>query len=115
MGHLSLKCQSEECTLRKVQLRGGGMAARIISLLLAALTGATAHLASSWPERPLGQLHARKLEATSLPPSDDDLAIFQIIACSSIALTIAFFFAIAAMFNMEYTNDSLLYSKSKSD
>ena len=98
-------------------------------VLLAVLALSSAHLASTWPERPLSKdvnleqhyasehhAHARALaEEVDKPPTDDELAMFQIIAVSSIGFAVVFFFAIGAMFNMEYTNDSLLYSKSKSD
>eukprot|EP00966_Prymnesium_polylepis_P311803 7204816-Prymnesium_polylepis.1 len=104
------------------------MKALLRAVILAAVVAvSSAHLASSWPERPLSKdvsleqhytehhAHMRALSEAEKPPTEDELATFQIIACSSIIMVIVFYFAIASMFNMEYTNDSLLYAKSKSD
>jgi len=101
--------------------------ARLLPFALLALVALTsAQLGSSWPERPLSrevsleqhyEHHARMLkESDSFPPPDrDEIAMYQIIACSSIGFAVVFFFAIAAMFNMEYEDDPMLYSKSKTD
>ena len=104
------------------------MVARCV-VFAALLAVASAHLASSWPERPLSKdvtleqhytehhAHMRALAETSSekPPTEDELAMWNIIACSSVGFVIVFYFSIHSMFTMEYTNDSLLYAKSKTD
>eukprot|EP00326_Haptolina_ericina_P011410 CAMPEP_0181203372 /NCGR_PEP_ID=MMETSP1096-20121128/19348_1 /TAXON_ID=156174 ORGANISM="Chrysochromulina ericina, Strain CCMP281" /NCGR_SAMPLE_ID=MMETSP1096 /ASSEMBLY_ACC=CAM_ASM_000453 /LENGTH=102 /DNA_ID=CAMNT_0023293963 /DNA_START=30 /DNA_END=338 /DNA_ORIENTATION=- len=99
-----------------------------VFLFVCAFTAVAAQVGSSWPDRPLTkevtldqhyEHHARMLAETDAAdtskPTDDEIAMFQIIACSSIGFVIISYFAMAALFNMEYQNDSLLYSKSKGD
>ena len=56
--------------------------------------------------------HARMLGGA---PSSFDIAEYNIILFSSIAMVFTFYFSIMALVNMDVGNDSLLYSKSKSD
>jgi hypothetical protein len=58
--------------------------------------------------------HARLLGEGGAP-SYNEIATFNIILFSSLAIIFAFYFAVMALVNMDVTNDSLLYSKSKSD
>lgn len=48
-------------------------------------------------------------------PSGDAIAEYNILLFSSIGMVVVFYFAAAALMNMDVTNDSLLYSKSKTD
>jgi len=98
-----------------------------------------AEKAAAWPKDPVGdpasllfrQLQARLgvkeemivdatpqrriLKGQSAPPSYDDIATFNIILFSSIALVFVFYFSIMAMVDMDYQSDSLLYSKAKTE
>ena len=71
------------------------------------------------PEEIVGKMmqhHHRILEGDpNAPPSMNDIATFNIILFTSIALVLVFYFSIMATVNMDYANDSLLYSKSKND
>ena len=58
--------------------------------------------------------HARLL-AEGAPPTSGEIAEYNIILFSAIALVFIFYFSIMALVNMDVGNDSLLYSKSKSD
>ena len=59
--------------------------------------------------------NARKLASEPVAPSYEEIATFNIILFVSIGLVFIFYFASMALVNMEHTNDSLLYSKSKTD
>ena len=115
--------------------------ANLVSALLLGIASASARLAARWPAEPVAdedsslfrQLQAKlgaKVEAilgTSLharalaeapansPPSLEDIAQYNIILFVSIAIVLIFYFASMALVNMEHMNDSLLYSKSKTD
>jgi hypothetical protein len=54
-------------------------------------------------------IHARAL-AGSGPPSSNDIAQYNIILFSSIALVFISYFSVMALVNMDIGNDSLLYS-----
>ena len=107
--------------------------------LMMALAGVAAELAARWPDEPIADdsgalfretqarfgakgasmhsvspLHARML-ADSDAPTIDDIATYNIILFSSIAMVAMFYFSIMAMVNMEYQTDPLLYSKGKID
>lgn len=67
-------------------------------------------LTSSVPCAPLLQtVHARAL-AGSGPPSSNDIAQYNIILFSSIALVFISYFSVMALVNMDIGKDSLLYS-----
>lgn len=57
--------------------------------------------------------HARMLAAAA--PSYGEIADYNIILFSSIAMVFVFYFSIMALVNMDFGNDSLLYTKSKGD
>jgi len=83
-----------------------------------------ANVAITWPERPLSkhvnleehyasvehEAHLRRLAEEEV--SDDDVAMFQIIATSSIGFAIISFFSFYYMFNLDYGGpaDSILYT-----
>ena len=107
--------------------------------LLMAIAGVASQLAARWPDEPLADgngalfremqarlgaegstfravspLHARMLSGSDVP-SGEDIATYNIILFSSIAMVAMFYFSIMAMVNMDYQSDSLLYSKGKMD
>ena len=55
------------------------------------------------------------LLAEGAPPTSGEIAEYNIILFSAIAMVFIFYFSIMALVNMDVGNDSLLYSKSKSD
>ena len=59
----------------------------------------------------LQTVHARAL-AGSGPPSSNDIAQYNIILFSSIALVFISYFSVMALVNMDIGKDSLLYSGS---
>ena len=52
-------------------------------------------------------------DAAEGPPSGDDIATFNIILFTSIALLLITYFSMMALVNMDFGNDSLLYSGGK--
>ncbi|KOO29110.1 hypothetical protein Ctob_006182 [Chrysochromulina tobinii] len=83
---------------------------RSLILLASALAAVAANLAETWPQDPVGKtVHARAL-AGSGPPSSNDIAQYNIILFSSIALVFISYFSVMALVNMDIGNDSLLYS-----
>jgi len=89
---------------------------RSLALLVAALASASANvIGANRPEAPVGKtVHARMLSEAGAP-DENALAEYNIILFSSIVLVIITYFAMMTMVNMDFGNDSLLYSKSKSD
>ena len=57
-------------------------------------------------------MHARALAAGG-PPSGNDIAQYNIILFSSIFLVFITYFSMMALVNMDFGNDSLLYSGGK--
>ena len=112
------------------------MALRGLCLLLA-IAAASSQLGATWPATPAAdndgglfrrlqqKLGVEPAVATPLtptrslsgsgPPSYEDIAQYNIILFVSIVIVVAFYFASMALVNMEHMNDSLLYSKTKSD
>lgn len=80
--------------------------------LASAAAQATAAIGASWPAEPV-QAARRMLQAEA--PSYDSIAEYNIILFSSLGMVAVFFFAASALMNMDVGNDSLLYSKTKSD
>merc|ERR1740133_409204 len=91
--------------------------------VLSFASGCFAHIASEWPAGPVGgsslladdilsEKAHRALESAQEVPN---FAMTHIILWSSLAMFAALIYACLALFNMEVTNDSLLFSKSKSD
>ena len=105
------------------------MAKLRFAVLLSALALVAAQVGRGWPDRPLAKElgleehyesvahHARMLAETQAAAgySDDEIAMFQFMAMSSIITVFVFYFAMMAMVNMDYANDSILYSKAKGD
>jgi len=58
--------------------------------------------------------HARLL-AEGAPPTYGEIAEYNIILFSAIGMVLIFYFAVMALVNMDVGNDSLLYSKSKTE
>lgn len=106
--------------------------------LFACVAAASCQLASRWPAQPVAdddgslfrsmqqRLGAKAAEIVTgarmlsentegAPPSYEDIAQYNIILFASIALLLITYFSFEALFNMEHMNDSLLYSKSKTD
>merc|ERR1719424_2240836 len=94
--------------------------------LLIAIAGVASQLGARWPDEPLADengalfreiqtrlgakgasmhaispLHSRMLSASDVP-SGEDIASYNIILFSSIAMVVMFYFSIMAMVNMDY-------------
>ena len=59
--------------------------------------------------------HSTEYADAAAAPTSEEIAQYNIILFVSIGLVLIFYFASMALVGMEHTNDSLLYSKSKSD
>ena len=87
-----------------------------LASLLAIIACASAHLASHWPEQPLSKSETVHMPRALADSSEQpDIGMFHIILWSSLTITIAMYFAVMALVNMDVGNDSLLYSKAKMD
>ena len=93
------------------------MISRALVLALAACAGvAQAQLGSSWPAEPVPAEGLRAAASRQLAEAaSGDIANYHAILWSSLGLVVVTIYCVMALFNMDISQDSLLYSKSKSD
>ena len=93
------------------------MISRALVLALAACAGvAQAQLGSSWPAEPVPAEGLRAAASRQLAEAASaDIANYHVILWSSLGLVVVTFYCVMALFNMDISQDSLLYSKFKSD